>query len=120
MVVNLSLRDDATHSENNDVDLQSDAVEAANTTPPNSVVSQEEEIQKALSKRKYVLQELIDTERDYVNHLGQIIDGYMKLMNCTSDSTAESNSIQVPEDLRNGKDKIIFGNIETIYEFHKE
>ena len=31
-----------------------------------------------------------------------------------------NSDIPIPEDLKNGKDKIIFGNIETIYEWHRE
>lgn len=76
----------------------------------------DDEASKAQIKRRYVLQELIETERDYVNHLGLIIDGYIQLIR----NDGADCDIQVPEDLKNGKEKIIFGNIETIYEFHKE
>lgn len=31
-----------------------------------------------------------------------------------------NEEIPVPEDLKNGKDKIVFGNIEAIYEWHRE
>lgn len=74
------------------------------------------ERERALEKRKYVLLELIDTEKDYVQHLGMIVDGYIQLIrNDTNDY-----NLQVPDDLKGGKYKIIFGNLENIYEWHKE
>lgn len=57
----------------------------------------------------YVLRELVDTERDYVKDLGLIIDGYI----------AHMHNNPVPDDM-NGRDKLIFGNIEQIYVFHRE
>lgn len=76
--------------------------------------SQESEKDRALAKRKYVLQELIETEKDYVNNLGIIVDGYVNLLR------SETSDTPIPEDLKNGKEKIIFGNIEAIYDWHKE
>lgn len=67
-----------------------------------------------LRKRQYVLQELVDTEEAYVRDLSLIVDGYittMKSLDC---------EIVMPEDLRDGKDKMVFGNIEAIYDWHKE
>lgn len=74
----------------------------------------DQEKSKALEKRKYVFQELVDTERDYVRDLGSVVEGFMALMK------RDDGSCNIPEDLRNGKDKIIFGNIENIYEWHRE
>ena len=51
----------------------------------------------------------MDTERDYVKDLGLIIDGYI----------AHMHNNPVPDDM-NGRDKLIFGNIEQIYVFHRE
>lgn len=67
-----------------------------------------------LRKRQYVLQELIDTEEAYVRDLSLIVDGYIATMR---DPECE---IPMPEDLRDGKDKMVFGNIEAIYSWHKE
>lgn len=74
--------------------------------------SDESEREKSLIKRKYVIQELVETERDYVRDLGYVVDGYLEII--------RKEEINVPENLRNGKDKIIFGNIEAIYEWHRE
>ncbi|XP_067120464.1 LOW QUALITY PROTEIN: triple functional domain protein-like [Centruroides vittatus] len=70
------------------------------------------EKEKALQKRQFVLQELVETEKDYVRDLGNIVEGYMEYM--------KSSDSAVPEDLKNGKDKIIFGNVEAIYEWHRD
>ncbi|XP_029286532.1 rho guanine nucleotide exchange factor 25, partial [Cottoperca gobio] len=63
----------------------------------------------ALEKSIYVLTELIETERLYVEDLGLIVQGYMSAM---------ANQ-GVPEDLK-GKDRIVFGNIHQIYDWHKD
>ena len=76
-------------------------------------LTEESEREKALLKRKFVLQELVTTERDYVRDLGLVVDGYIELMR-------NETEISVPTDLKNGKDKIVFGNIEAIYEWHRE
>lgn len=67
-----------------------------------------------LRKRMFVLKELVDTEEAYVQNLAMLVDGYLTLMR---DAECE---IPMPEDLKDGKDKLIFGNIETIYEWHRE
>ncbi|XP_026462176.1 triple functional domain protein isoform X4 [Ctenocephalides felis] len=68
----------------------------------------------SLKKRDFVLKELVQTEEAYVNDLSQIVDGYMAHMR---DPECD---IVMPEDLRGGKDKMIFGNVEAIYEWHRE
>ncbi|RWS15945.1 triple functional domain protein-like protein, partial [Dinothrombium tinctorium] len=80
------------------------------SSPNEEVKDLDEERQKALLKRQYVLQELVDTERDYVRDLGLVVEGYMEAM----------RKEEIPEGLRNGKDKIVFGNIEAIYEWHRD
>ncbi|XP_054639768.1 rho guanine nucleotide exchange factor 25 isoform X2 [Dunckerocampus dactyliophorus] len=68
----------------------------------------EEERNIALEKSLYVLMELIETERLYVEDLGLIVQGYMATM-------AHQG---VPEDLQ-GKDRIVFGNVHQIFDWHK-
>ncbi|XP_048086271.1 triple functional domain protein isoform X5 [Alosa alosa] len=60
-------------------------------------------------KRHYVLMELVETERDYVRDLGLVVEGYM----------ARMKEDGVPDDMK-GKDKIVFGNIHQIYDWHKD
>ncbi|GCC38732.1 hypothetical protein chiPu_0017248 [Chiloscyllium punctatum] len=83
--------------------------------PPNGLpqspitsIDTEEEKRSALEKSMYVLQELVETEKLYVADLGFIVEGYIATM----------NEKGVPEDMK-GKDKIVFGNIHQIYEWHK-
>ncbi|KAB5584558.1 hypothetical protein PHYPO_G00108950 [Pangasianodon hypophthalmus] len=64
---------------------------------------------KALRGRMFVLNEMVQTEKDYVKDLGIVVEGFMKRV-------AEKG---VPEDMT-GKDKIVFGNIHQIYDWHKE
>uniref|UniRef100_A0A8C3AM27 Trio Rho guanine nucleotide exchange factor a n=1 Tax=Cyclopterus lumpus TaxID=8103 RepID=A0A8C3AM27_CYCLU len=49
------------------------------------------------------------TERDYVRDLGLVVEGYMSRM----------KEEGVPDDMK-GKDKIVFGNIHQIYDWHKD
>lgn len=73
-----------------------------------------QKIETFLKKRQYVLQELVDTEEAYVRDLSLIVDGYIATMR---DKDCE---IPMPEDLKEGKDKMVFGNIEVIYDWHKK
>ncbi|XP_066527196.1 rho guanine nucleotide exchange factor 25 [Hoplias malabaricus] len=74
-----------------------------------ATIDGEEERRSALEKSMYVLKELIETEKLYVVDLGLIVEGYMATMNAKG----------VPDDM-NGKDKIVFGNIHQIYDWHKD
>uniref|UniRef100_UPI00398E459E kalirin-like n=1 Tax=Pristiophorus japonicus TaxID=55135 RepID=UPI00398E459E len=68
----------------------------------------EEKQAKALKGIKYVLNELVETENVYVRDLGAVVEGFMKKM--------EEKGI--PDDMK-GRDKIVFGNVQQIYEWHK-
>uniref|UniRef100_A0A3B3SLI1 non-specific serine/threonine protein kinase n=1 Tax=Paramormyrops kingsleyae TaxID=1676925 RepID=A0A3B3SLI1_9TELE len=57
----------------------------------------------------FVLNELIQTEKDYVRDLGIVVEGFMKRI--------EEKGI--PEDMK-GKDKIVFGNIHQISDWHRD
>ncbi|XP_041639262.1 rho guanine nucleotide exchange factor 25 [Cheilinus undulatus] len=74
-----------------------------------ATVDSEEERNIALEKSIYVLTELVETERLYVEDLGLIVQGYM----------ASMANQGVPEDMK-GKDRIVFGNIHQIYDWHKD
>ncbi|TWW65398.1 Triple functional domain protein [Takifugu flavidus] len=62
-----------------------------------------------LKKRHYVLLELVETERDYVRDLSLVVEGYMSRM----------REQGVPDDMK-GKDKTVFGNINQIYDWHRD
>ncbi|KAJ8358713.1 hypothetical protein SKAU_G00152380 [Synaphobranchus kaupii] len=80
------------------------------TSSQSSVATDSEEERKsALEKSIYVLKELIETEKLYVADLGLIVEGYMATMKgkgCTGG--------------HEGKDKIVFGNIHQIFDWHKD
>ena len=44
----------------------------------------------------------------------KLVDGYIK------ESKDPDSDIQLPDDLKGGKEQMIFGNIEAIYEWHRE
>ena len=71
-----------------------------------------------LQERGYRLQELVESEQVYVSDLEQCVE-YIKFMRETKD-LGEEAEIVMPDDLREGKDRMIFGNIEAIYEWHRE
>ncbi|XP_033101861.1 kalirin-like [Anneissia japonica] len=70
----------------------------------------EEKKAAAILKRSFLLQELVDTETEYVRYLGKIVEGYMQTMK-------EGN---LPPDMEEGKMKIVFGNIHQIYDWHRD
>ena len=70
--------------------------------------------QRALHKRKFVINELVETERIYVTYLADVVEGYIKEMR------NPDTEIKMPDDLKDGKDKMVFGNLEAIYEWHRE
>ena len=73
--------------------------------------------EKALVQRKYHLQELLESELTYVQDLEQCVD-YIKYMRESKDK--EEADIPMPEDLKAGKDRMVFGNIEAIFEWHRD
>ncbi|XP_031650477.1 rho guanine nucleotide exchange factor 25-like [Oncorhynchus kisutch] len=80
-----------------------------NTPSQSSAADSEEERRSALEKSMYVLKELLETEKVYVEDLGCIVEGYMVTM----------TSKGIPADMK-GKDKIVFGNIHQIFDWHKD
>lgn len=72
-----------------------------------------ENAETALRRRNYALKELISTEERYIEDLALIVDGYMA-------EVRGSEDIVIPEDLKGGKEKMVFANIASIYEWHKE
>ncbi|RDD40896.1 Guanine nucleotide exchange factor DBS [Trichoplax sp. H2] len=65
--------------------------------------------QDILRKRSRIMDELINTERSYVNDLESVIGNYMKHF--------DEGSSALPTVLK-GKKKILFGNLTQIYSFH--
>ena len=59
----------------------------------------------------YAIKELLNTERDYVNDLAILIERYMEAI--------KQKEVPLPPEMEEGKTKIVFGNIQQIYEWHK-
>ncbi|XP_053706525.1 rho guanine nucleotide exchange factor 25 isoform X2 [Synchiropus splendidus] len=115
------LQEDSGSVQTDDTSSQWSAAAAADT---------EEERRSALEKSMYVLKELIETEKLYVDDLGLIVE-VGRWVSAHSDLSWPSCSFSlqgymgtmssrgIPEDMK-GKDKIVFGNIHQIYDWHKE
>jgi len=74
-------------------------------------------VTKAVEQRAYRLQELLESERMYVTDLEQA-HKYITYMRESKE--LEEADIRMPDDLRLGKDRMIFGNLESIYEWHRD
>ncbi|KAM4561115.1 guanine nucleotide exchange factor DBS isoform 1-T1 [Fundulus diaphanus] len=77
-----------------------------------SHASQSEEEENLAVLRRHVMNELLETERAYVEELLCVLQGYASEM----DNPAMSHLIPAP--LQNKKD-VLFGNMPEIYHFHK-
>lgn len=71
--------------------------------------SDTEQRNKALRGRMFVVNEMIQSEKDYVKDLAVIVEGFMSRLEVRG----------IPEDMR-GKDKMVFGNIQQIYDWHRD
>ncbi|XP_061642801.1 kalirin-like isoform X2 [Phyllopteryx taeniolatus] len=71
--------------------------------------SDSEHTNKAMRGRMFVVSEMVQSEKDYVKDLGVIVEGFMSRLDVRG----------IPEDMR-GKDKIVFGNIQQIYDWHRD
>ncbi|KAM8830772.1 LOW QUALITY PROTEIN: rho guanine nucleotide exchange factor 25 [Synchiropus picturatus] len=116
------LQDDSGSVQTDDTSSQWSAAAAA------AAADTEEERRSALEKSMYVLKELIETEKLYVDDLGLIVEVGLSMLG-SDPSWPLALSLQgymgtmssrgIPEDMK-GKDKIVFGNIHQIYDWHKE
>ncbi|EAT47516.1 AAEL001393-PA, partial [Aedes aegypti] len=77
-------------------------------------LADEQGIDDILRKRMFALKELVTTEEAYVNDLSQIVNGYI------AEIRNPSSSVPIPDDLKGGKERMVFGNIEAIYEWHRD
>lgn len=87
---------------------------ANNSNGDNDDNSLENDVELAIKKRMYALKELVHTEETYVQDLSLIVDGYIK------EIRDPDSDIPMPDDLKGGKERMVFGNLEAIYEWHRE
>lgn len=81
---------------------------------PNIGIATVERVDIAMRNRFSALNEFIQSEDAYVRDLSVIVDGFIRMIH-TSNS-----DIPLPDDLKCGKYRMIFANIEAIYEWHRE
>ena len=100
-----------------DVTLAGCDSDKVDTDKVDEVSEGEDPIAKAIQQRQYRLTELLESEKMYVSDLEQCA-AYITYMRESKDS--EDADIKMPEDLRDGKDRMVFGNLENIYKWHRE
>lgn len=85
-----------------------------NTNGGNNDNSTANDIESAMRQRMHALEELVQSEEAYVQDLSLIVDGYIR------EIRDPNSDIPMPDDLKGGKERMVFGNIEAIYEWHRE
>ncbi|KAM9317319.1 putative guanine nucleotide exchange factor MCF2L2 [Gastrophryne carolinensis] len=85
--------------------------EASQGGSSRSIVMSESE-ENLCTRKSHIINELIETERVYVEELQSILEGY-----ASSWENPEINPL-IPVVLQSSKD-VLFGNLQEIYEFHK-
>ena len=75
------------------------------------MLKKNEQKQKLIKKRQNIITEIIQTEKSYCQDLRACLESYFKEFT--------QNTQSQPEYLR-GKEAIIFGNLEEIYNFHRK
>ncbi|XP_034417414.1 guanine nucleotide exchange factor DBS isoform X2 [Cyclopterus lumpus] len=94
----------------NNCDKENDQLQNEDSNSGHASLSEEEENLAVL--RRHVMNELLETERAYVEELLCVLQGYASEM----DNAAMAHLIPAP--LQNKKE-VLFGNMSEIYDFHK-
>ena len=81
------------------------------STPNQEVIIIDQEKRKSARKKEFIMAELLGTERTYVKDLQICIESYLYEF--------RRNSNHLPFGIA-AKERLIFGNIEQIYDFHKK
>ncbi|XP_031622402.1 kalirin isoform X2 [Contarinia nasturtii] len=92
----------------------SSSAAAGNANGDNDDNLQENDIEVSMRKRMYALKELVHTEETYVQDLSLIVDGYIR------EIRDPDSDIPMPDDLKGGKERMVFGNVEAIHEWHRD
>jgi len=95
-----------------------DESKACDDAPPEDPAAAAAAVNSVIQQRSFRLTELLETERQYVDDLEQCV-AYIHYMKGSKEKGDEAE-IPMPEGLRDGKDRMVFGNLEAIYEWHRE
>ncbi|KAI1287567.1 Pleckstrin homology domain-containing family G member 1 [Halotydeus destructor] len=105
----------------------SGASSAAQLSPPASSNNMATTMTNRISKLDRIVQEIVDTERSYVNDLREIIEGYLQPVTCGlingNTMSPKSRSGSMKSELRLRLSTIqqvlnVFSNIEDVYQFN--
>lgn len=97
-----------------DFNSSTSSAAASNANGDNDDNLQENDAEVSMRKRMCALEELVHTEEKYVLDLSSIVDGYIR------EIRDPDSDIPMPDDLKGGKERMVFGNVEAIYEWHRE
>lgn len=100
--LHLTSTNNFTHTENNNI------IDSTTKSPGLSISIEQK--RKSLTRKEFVMAELLSTERTYVQDLETCIRVYLK--------GYRDAGIKLPVGIKD-KEPILFGNIEDIYRFHK-
>merc|ERR550519_3269650 len=83
--------------------------------------SQEEITTKAITQREFLLAELLESEQMYVSDLEQA-HTYLQFMRDSKEAGEAGTELEIPmpDDLKQGKDRMVFANLENIFEWHRD
>ncbi|CAM4784560.1 unnamed protein product [Rotaria magnacalcarata] len=111
MISNDNLNEQTDEISLHDIDTNIDS----SLTVQSSVATNDEPVDdrtKYGEKRRHNIVELIETEKEYVKDLALIVEGYMNVLENDKD-------IKKPAGLV-GLERVVFGNVQRIYEFHRD
>ncbi len=76
--------------------------------------------EKYISEANHTIEELIKTERNYVDHdLDHLVAGFIAYMERSKIKPTPKGYAPMPEGLSSGRDKIAFANLKDLLSFHK-
>merc|ERR550519_2218125 len=83
--------------------------------------SQEEITTKAITQREFLLAELLESEQMYFSDLEQA-HTYLQFMRDSKEAGEAGTELEIPmpDDLKQGKDRMVFANLENIFEWHRD
>ena len=89
------------------------------STHESGVVIDEEKREKYREEAMNKIHELVKTEKNYIAELDKLVHGYINYLEKSKKTPTPEGVAPMPSDLKRGKDKIAFGNIRDLLDFHQ-